>query len=460
MRWGAIPLGVALLAVGIDGAARGADLTDLASSFEEKHVFDFRFRFRYDHMEKRAQVKRELEGLSPDQEAIALFKDLVYQQQRDTLTLRAEMGLYQDFMLHVELPIIYSEQATYAFDTSAGAGCTYPPTTDPTCVNAVNSSTIADGIVPPGGFDATRNGAPLPPGGDLFRGVSRGAHGGSGADAFDTFNLGLTWAPVNQRRDDTKPTWILGAEAQFSIGNIKQLDRAHPDANHGVSDGVHRLLFRTAVSKRIGRVDPYVEFWYLLPIPREGSLFRDYGPAQKTKNPQQQGGTKFGFETIAYERPDKGYKVAVDLRGRIEGHFAGRGYSEIWELLASAPALQCDTAYNRACDPTVAMKNPYQGQPFTGITTIENYATLGADVAVTAQVTRYAHLRLGFDYTHDQSHLITGDDIGTPNNPTGRVIAPDEFNPAYRPIVDAIGRRYRIDNVNQYNVYLWGQVMF
>src|SRR5690349_8412207 len=65
------------------------DLTDVASSFDDGNKFDFRFRVRYDHTEKRAQIKRELEMAG--QETIQAFKDLAYQSHRDSVTLRAEM---------------------------------------------------------------------------------------------------------------------------------------------------------------------------------------------------------------------------------------------------------------------------------------------------------------------------------------------------------------------------------
>ncbi len=167
---------------------------------------------------------------------------------------------------------------------------------------------------------------------------------------------------------------------------------------------------------------------------------------------------------VPVDRPAQQYKFAISLDGRIEGHFQGRGYSEIWELLASSPALACDTTvpasaqYNPAC--TTAVTNPYQNKPFTGVTTIQNYATVGVGASLLGQIGPYARLRVGFDYTHDQSHLITGDDIGTPQNGSGRVQAPQEFNPAYRAIIDQPGRRYKVDNVNIYDVWLYGQVMF
>jgi hypothetical protein len=438
------------VAVGAAPPARAADVTDVASSFDDDNPFDFRFRFRYDHTEKRGQIKRELEGLSPTQTSIATVRDLFYAFTRDTLSLRAEVGLFQDLMLHVELPIFLDQQNTYDFDQSAGAACRFPPDAMPDCVNAMNSTTVRDGFI-----------AAPAMGTMVFKGAARGAGGGSGLDAFDTFNFGLTWAPVSQKRDDTKPTWILAIEPQISIGNIMAYDRARPNANHAVSEGVHRLYARTAISHRWRWIEPYMSFWYMYPIPRGDSLFKDYGPSQSLKNPMQQGGTTFGAELVPFERPKDGHKIFIDVRGRLEGHFAGKGYSEAWELLASAGPLGCDAAqapYNPACGG--ATTNSYQGQPFTGITTIENYASLGADIGLGVQVGQHARFRTAFEYTHDQSHLITGEDIGVPSTASGRVMSPNEFNPAYRATIDQIGRRYRVDNMDTYNFTVYGQIQF
>lgn len=451
-----------VVAVGAPRRADAADVTDVASAFDDDNPFDLRLRVRYDHTEKRAQIKREFEGLSPSQTSIAQLKDLLYAQKRDALTLRAEIGLFHDLMLSVELPIILDESATYSYDAEAGSACRYPPDSNPNCVNASNSSTVADGIVAATGYDARHGGAGTS-GGVLFRTVDRGASGGGkGLDSLDTINLALTWAPVSQRRDDTKPTWILSFESQISIGNIMAFDRANPGANHAVSEGVHRLFGRTAISHRWRYVDPYMSFWYMYPIARGDSLFKDYGPSQKTKNPMQQAGTNFGLELIPYERPRQGHKIFIDLRGRIEGHFAGRGYSEAWELFAGAPVLACDAAhadFNPACD-SKQTTNPYQNAPFTGITTIQNYATLGADLAVGVQIGQHFRLRSSFEYSHDQSHFITGEDIGVPTTASGRVMNPPEFNPAYRAVIDQVGRRYLVDNVNVYNFYIFGQLQF
>ena len=454
----------------VGSVATAAELTDVASSFDDDNPFDLRLRVGYAHEWKSASIKREIELSGQDE--IVNYKDLLYARSRDLLGMRLELGLFQDLMLYGELPLVLRDSRDYKFDQSLGKGCVYPGQgTTANCVNGSNSSTLADGIVPQAGYDATLSTptTPIgfPPASDLvFRGVARG---GSGLDALDTINLGLAWAPLSQKRDDTKPTWIINFEGQISVGNIMKFDRAMPDANHGVSEGLHRLFFRTMVSHRFRFFEPYLGFWYMLPVARDDGLFIDYGQTQKFKGPQQAGGTVFGFEAIPYDRKDGKFKIALDLRGRIEAKFDGRGYSEAWEFLASSPALACDPKWNPACDST-KISNPYQGKPYTGLTRIENYATLGAEAALVLQLSKYARLNLSLQYTHDQGHRISSDDVGQAYNPNvgdgcssaigARVMRPCEYNPAFRSVINQVGRRYFVDNVDLLRIGVWAQAMF
>jgi hypothetical protein len=483
--------------------AAAAEVTDVATAFDKNKAFEFHFRVGYDYTYKQASIKREHEG--PGQDSVQLFKDLVYKQQRHTMSLRAEAGIYHDLAVHIELPFVLSDTRELSYDQRLGSECIYTGA-DANCVNGGNSSTTNSSvtgdsndssdpdpthyIVPHNGFDATQidpktgMATGFAAGSDMvFRGPKRG---GSGGDLFDTINFGLTWGVLSQKRDPSKPTWIVGLTYMVSIGNIMQFDRMRPDANHAVSNGLDHVFVRTAVSHRFRWVDPYVQFWFDYPFARrDDTLFKNYGPQEKNPQPQMSGGTRFGLEGVPWEKNDGEYKVAIDLNGRIAAVFDGRGYSEAWEMFASSPALACETDpksvnYNASCDPNAidtktnmpwGGTNAYQGKPFTGLTVIENYSILGAELALYVQAGKHIRFRTSFLYTHDQSHFITADDVGIPFNPSagngcqvpldgGRVYRPCEFNPAFRPVINEPGRRYKVDNVDVFNFGLWLQGMF
>src|SRR5262249_7554093 len=147
-----------------------AELTDVASSFDDDNPFDLRLRVGYTHEWKNASIKRESEGAA-GQTDVAIFKDLLYAHQRDSMSVRAEIGIFQDLMIYGELPLVLSDSREYRFDQSLGSACVYPGGSGMVnCVNSTNSSTIADGIVPTGGYDgpnSTNGPVGFAPGSDL-----------------------------------------------------------------------------------------------------------------------------------------------------------------------------------------------------------------------------------------------------------------------------------------------------
>src|SRR5438552_3208120 len=90
-RW--LVLATATLAAG-DRGARGAELTDVASSFDDDNPFDLRLRVGYWYEETNASIKREGEVAGADE--VQLFKDLRYHHSRHTMAVRAEVGIFQD----------------------------------------------------------------------------------------------------------------------------------------------------------------------------------------------------------------------------------------------------------------------------------------------------------------------------------------------------------------------------
>src|SRR6185369_8463392 len=74
----------------------------------------------------------------------------------------------------------------------------------------------------------------------------------------DWFSVALNYAIFNQQRDETKPTWVIGAEGRIAIGdrlhacNDNQQNKcpdpanpAGPGREPGISRGMHSLIAKT-----------------------------------------------------------------------------------------------------------------------------------------------------------------------------------------------------------------------
>src|SRR5262249_54486211 len=154
------------------------------------------------------------------------------------------------------------------------------------------------------GRQFTRTAAPGPSG--VFAGPTR--------KGFEYLGVGITWAPFNQARDDTKPTWTLSFDAKLDVFKDKRFDPVNPGANTAVGEGYHQLVASTFVSKRFRWFDPYFGAWYMYPVRTNGSPFQNYGPTQTSVNPQQRAGAMIGVEQIAWENPRADQHVTIEAR--------------------------------------------------------------------------------------------------------------------------------------------------
>jgi hypothetical protein len=406
-----------------------------------------------------------------------VVRDLLYKQRRHLLTPRVQVGVFTDLELSVALPIVLSDSRNFRFDQSADP-CIFPGGPEqPTCVNAENSLTLRDPTSPGGSggsgllpIDATSMGydADHPTTGFnrttdtmVFRGVNR--------SGLDQIHLGVAWAPINQERDDTKPTWVIGTEFRISIGKIAHFDRLNPGSEDGVSTGVHQFKAYTSLSKRTTWSEPFVTFWWLAPIgyrgtspdDENGSLFWDVGFGSESHQLQQRAGTKFGFEAIPWENPKQQQRISLEFSGLIEAHFEGRGYSEMWEIFALAGDPDGPTrrlVLDR--DPVMA---GFQEMPHPGVTVIENYMTFGGRFGVHGEVGPNAHFNASFEIANDQKHRITWTDAGNESDQdTDDVITPGtrEVNPLHKDIIDVTGRNYIADDNTIYTFLVAGTVLF
>lgn len=453
---GAVAVAVALAALPASVAA-GPD-SEVASAFDAGDKLDVHVSLDYRYAVRRSAIKRELTGLAgadPDG-PIPLVKDLVFAGARHELVPRLELGVFTDAALTASLPIVLRDVRTLAFDQRAD-DCVFPE--DPgaaTCIDRANSTTISDGILPENGFDATD-----PAGGGtgrmnetIFRGVKR--------SGLDQLHLGGVWAPMNQARDATKPTWKVGAELRLAVGKLMKFDRMNAPASDGVSRGVHEVRLFTSMARRLSWAEPFFEVWWLVPVGvKEDSPLtapdEPYG-AEQTR-PQQSAGGRFGFEAIAWESRSHDERLGVHLSGELEANFEGRAYSDMWEVFAYAGDARAGGPLRLDQDPVT---DGAQAISHPGASNVENYMTMAAQVGFDAHLGRRVRLDLAGQIGWEQSHLISFADAGVDGDDDNDVVDPgtEEVNPLHAPLVDTIGHRYRVDEALNYLIRVGLRLLF
>ena len=454
--------------------AHAAHETDIANSL--KNPFGFNLSVGYGRSLRRGAIKRERSGLSSTAGDIKLFKELRFSQVRHILSVRGEAQIvprFMDLMLHVEFPIVLSDVRELGLTQNGGDPCGTPRTQN--CVTPRNSRLLNEGFLPAsiasaiGPSQVNIAGDTRAP--NMFYLPNR--------SGIDQMYLGLSWAPLNQRRDPTKPTWVLGFEARLAIGEAMTHNGffddntaaglaeglLNPRGNTSVGRGLHQFRWWTSISKRYKYLDPWMTFYYMLPHARDGSLFEKTSfplTGQQRSGPRQVGGVEVGVEIVPWERPDQNAKLSIELRAGLEGRFEGRGYSELWEVFANNPLLK------GPCRPDAASLHPDRWQngtycpspdsqiPFPGLTSIENHAVFNAALAINFDFTRYLRTRVGVSLGHEQQHFITAADAGIDvDNKQGITYTrEDEVNPMYRPYIDQPGHRWRVAETTVFDFFV------
>jgi hypothetical protein len=406
------------------------------SAADPGRPIDFVLHVDYDYTVDKAEITRERVG-DPSADPLGpppKYKDLLFHQYTHTLTPRLEMGVFHDTWISAALPIVIQQARELELDG----------------IDRATSSTIEDGFLPMTGFDAGNPGNPLA-GNFVFRGADR--HG------LDQVHLGLGFAPMNQHRDDTKPTWKLGGELRLSVGKIMRFDAMNPTAETGVSTGVHELRLWTTVDKKLGWAEPWFELWWQVPVSaRSDSLFGNPGFGATNVEMGQQAGTSFGLEMYALDDAANGNKISLDLGARVIAHFEGRGYSEMWEVFALAGDARVPT------NPLILDADPVtpgvQALSHPGITNIENYLETRARVAVRAELGPHVRFSAFGEAAWKTDHAITFADAGV-DLPTcsatvtthcetddNDLVNPGtaEVNPLHKAIIDLVGHRYHAEH--------------
>ena len=440
---------------------------EVAGAFDAGDRFDLHISLDYGFEMHRAGIRREQSGFpgTGATDAVPLVKDLYFSGSRHLLEPRLELGVLPDLALSLALPVVLHDSRSLELD-QRDTPCVFPGGgAEPTCIDRSNSTTIQDGILPATGYDAGNPGGPgFASGATLFRGPGRAG--------LDQVHLGMIWAAMNQERDDTKPTWKLGAEARLAIGAPMRLARANPGQETGVGRGLHEVRLWTSFARDVGWSEPYLEVWWMAPFATtEDSAFQDLGYGQIRSGAQQQGGVRFGLEATAWQHPTRDLRVNVETGARLEAFFEGRAYTEMWEVFQYAGTAGAGGPLVLDADPEAAGE---QALTHPGVTQVENYLRMGGTLGAHVQAGPRTHVGLAFDMLYVQPHVLTfsdaGDDLPTCSGTVGAPCEDDannvvntgtqEVNPGHVPLIDLVGQRYRADQAFDYALRIEARMLF
>ncbi len=443
-----------------------AEVTSVVDAFDRDDPFDLHIYAGFTQRWKRADIHRETAlnqpglstgGFVANTENVARFSE-----DTSVLNVGAEIGLFRDLALTFRLPIILSDSRSLG-DLNG---------------SSQNPQRLQD-----------------PSGGSLFS-LPFTSPTRSG---IDYFAVGLDWAVTNQQRDWTKPTWLIGLEGRFGVGDplhacsVSNGSTVCPDpantATNGPavndparSPGVSRAMYginaRTVISRRYGYVEPYTGLEALFEFPRSDS---DMGSAVNPGNingalvslPPITGTFTLGVEVIPWERREAFQRFVINLH--VQGIYSspGRDYTELFDALGSSTAVSLRTPnpggyISGAGGGSVADPNA-QKVYFTGITDQSAYGAINLQGSATLMAGEYVKFAVGGGVRFNQSHVITA---ANPCNPgvssTVATAGPCIFNgettgipdPNYHAIIDTPGRRFSVDNTVIGNFNVTATLMF
>jgi len=387
-----------------------AELTRIVSSFDEGHPFGFSLEALYQFTQERSKIVREVHQGGQ----VVDMPELIHVAIDHRLVVEARIGLWRDLEFKFAVPFVFAQDRSWRY---AGG-------TDDSNSTVANNCLRANGELFDPNCPTTGEGRQ-----PIFNSNSNSYRGGVGDMTF-----GLAYAIFNQRRDDTKPMWIVGLD--YTAPTAAALDPTVPttsDSRGNIGERVHRYKFYTSLSRRIGAFDPYFQMHYTLPARGPGWYSNCDHPnpenmahpencadpawsrADTGIQPPQTAGVIFGSEFNFLEDRQHYYRLAVDLRGLATYFSQGRYYNELSDLLGK-------------------------------LLYTEQYLQYGGALGLTAQVGAILTLQLRSTLVYNTPHFLTSEAIGKDLDQDGIVDVtgnPREVNPNFDFRTDVVSRRFR-----------------
>lgn len=416
--------------------AAAAELTRVASSGDRDNPFDLDLSVRWERSQRKATITREFVdpagGAADPFATVKELDQLRFSETTNVLVPRLAVGLWQDLELHAELPYVLSQESSWKLSGGVGTAVDQP-------------NTIADNDVGPDG-----GACPVPPGTPCPIFTTTGTQtvfkGGTTGD----LKVGLSWGVFSERRDDTKPTWVVGLDVTFPTAKLYDPAAGRDPqfwdspytmttATGPVGQKVWRYGLHTALSKRMGPIDPYFRVGVTFLQKSSGTYSNCDHAAELVAAGQARFdmatrcaadpaggaaklpwlmGLTFGTELVPYDDAAAGQKIAFDLRLSADYTSRSRWYNELTDATGKLLAT-------------------------------EPYVTMAARAGMVFRASEYVSVQAAGSLGWVTSHDLTGEDLGS-------AAAGPSFDWRY----DAPGRRFRAAGGTVFDLQVTGVLQF
>lgn len=467
-----------------------SEITQVVDAFDDDNPFDLHLSLGFESSWKSADIRRETSisqtGLTTGAFVQSNLNIARYKETTSRLNTRADIGLYHDVALVVRMPVILSNERELSDLDGSEA----------------QQSTVLQGA----------------PGEQLFKLPFKSPK----RSGIEYLAVGLDAAIMNQARDLTKPTWVVGIEGRFDVSepmhacnakpvalntlgtqvtcaNTSDVDRdgvSAMDINEGtfssakrpagISRGVTGLELHSYISRRIKYIEPYGGFRTLFEFQNASS---DYGQVDLkgslVNHPPLRGTMLMGINVIPWEIRNQHQRITLDFRFTGTYVSEGRDYSELFDALGSSDAQSlrlpnyASYRHNPAYvgNPSVPQSVIDEGSRrvyFTGLTDVQAHGSYALSASFTWQASQFVKFNVGGTYTLNQGHFITFDQACNPDfdddagaagpchsvASDGGTQATGIPNPNFRKTINDPGHRFRVDDSSQLDAWVNATVMF
>ncbi|TNF25486.1 MAG: hypothetical protein EP329_23030 [Deltaproteobacteria bacterium] len=411
---------VAALALTTAGDARAAEVTEIVDDFDQTDALELNpsIGLNWQWRQRRGGIRREYpcianetlggESLCPEGSRVGLADELRVLRTSAVLNVDARLGLGRLLELRATLPVVLYDRN--ALDFAPGVS---------------ENNSLTDPYNQPSLFDVP------------FEARERSGLG--------DLQLALRVAPLSKARDRLDPDWVLGVSLDLPTASIRRADNSAP------GDGVWRLGLSTAVSSRVVRwLEPFLELNGTIAIPGGASPYVDLGPTATLSSPAHRIGARFGLELVPFEKHETRSAVRLELGGRFDVVFDGRGFSDLADALGTST---CDPSDAEPCTLTTYDRgdvDPVTGLPkkTDGITRIEHHLVIGGWLGLRYEVFEALELRARASVFRESDHFLTFTDAGVDLDGVNDVqrengSGVNELDPTWLSGVDEPGTRYR-----------------